>query len=425
MSTKEEAQNRQKILEQQKECQLAKAKAHINKLKEIDKTRPQYPQSQADKEKIIEGNSILANARKAKEAELDAAKDMEALLKYAKVVTIRDIQKQEHKDMEKAYKQKEEKLDLMMELERLKELKFQQEREHALKVERYKGARVIVDQIKEKEIRRLKEQEAKEQEGELMKRQIKLLQEEDQRNEEKKRLENERMAKEIENINKISALNRDKKKLKEKEEDLARLKYNMEKAKKEEELIAEKKRIQAEKEKETQKLREKQEKFADKQAMLDELRAKRAFEEEERKAREKELQELIKLEKQKKELIEGNEIQKIAKQKRLEEQALQDQKEYEYIIKKQLEDMEEERRMEEEKQKINYRNGADVKKQIADKAEKEKLKKRAVLEEGREIKQKLDEYKRTVERIKREKLAEMDKYHIEPKYRVDLEKYKI
>ena len=107
-------------------------------------------------------------------------------------------------------------------------------------------------------------------EGELMKKQIKALQDEDLRNEEKKRLENLRLAKEIENINKISELNRDKKRLQEKEEDLKRLKYNMEKAKKEEEEIAEKKRLQAQRERETQKMRERQEKFADKQALLDE-----------------------------------------------------------------------------------------------------------------------------------------------------------
>ena len=151
-----------------------------------------------------------------------------------------------------------------------------------------------------------------------MKRQIKAMQDEELRNEEKKRLENLRLAKEIENINKVSELNRGKKRLMEKEEDLKRLKYNMEKAKKEEEEIAEKKRIQIQKEKETQKLREKQEKFADKQALLDELRAKRAYEEAERKAREKELEEIQKLENQKKELIEGNEIQKVAKKKRLQ-----------------------------------------------------------------------------------------------------------
>ena len=51
-------------------------------------------------------------------------------------------------------------------------------------------------------------------------------------------------------------------------------------------------RIQAEKEHATQKLREKQEKAQDKQSVLDALRAKRAFEESERIARDKERKEL-------------------------------------------------------------------------------------------------------------------------------------
>ena len=64
---------------------------------------------------------------------------------------------------------------------------------------------------------------------------------------------------------------------------------SIEKAKKEEEELAERKRIRDEKEKETQRLREKQERAQDKQAELDAIRAKRAFEEAERKAREKEI----------------------------------------------------------------------------------------------------------------------------------------
>ena len=280
---------------QQKNCQLAKAKAHIEQLKQIDKKRPKYPITQGEKDKKIQGNSILSAAKKAKEDGLDATKEMDQLLKYAKVVSIRDLQKKEHIKMEKDFRDKEKKLDLMMELERLKELKYQQEVENDKKRKRLQSARVIKDQIKENEIKRLQEREMKVREGELMKRQIKAMQDEELRNEEKKRLENIRLAKEIENINKVSELNRDKKRLMEKEEDLKRLKYNMDKAKKEEEEIAEKKRIQIQKEKETQKLREKQEKFADKQALLDELRAKRAYEEAERKAREKELEEIQKL----------------------------------------------------------------------------------------------------------------------------------
>ena len=144
--------------------------------------------------------------------------------------------------MEQAYKEKENKLDLMMELERLKELKYQEDQEKEKLKNRLLSARVIKNQIRENEIKRLHEREQKRREGELMKRQIKAMQEEELRNEEKKRLENLRLAKEIENINKISELNKDKKRLMEKEEDIKRLKYNMEKAKKEEEEIAEKKR---------------------------------------------------------------------------------------------------------------------------------------------------------------------------------------
>ena len=51
ISAEEEFQNHQKILAQQKNCQLAKAKAHIEQLKQIDKKRPKYPITQGDKEK--------------------------------------------------------------------------------------------------------------------------------------------------------------------------------------------------------------------------------------------------------------------------------------------------------------------------------------------------------------------------------------
>ena len=425
ISAEDEIQNQRKILQQQKNCQLAKARAHVEQIKEIDKTRPKYPLTQGDRDKQFQGTSILAAAKRGKENGLDATKEMDQLLKYAKVVSIRDLQKKEHIDMENAYKAKENKLFLMMELERLKELKYQEEKEKEKHQQRLQSAKVIKNQIKENEIKRLQEREMKIREGELMKKQIKAMQDEELRNEEKKRLENLRLAKEIENINKISELNKDKKRLMEKEEDLKRLKYNMEKAKKEEEEIMEKKRLQAQKERETQKMREKQEKFADKQALLDELRAKRAYEEAEKKAREKEIEEMKKLERQKLELIEGNEWQKMAKKSRLQEQALADQKEYQDIIKKQIADMEEDRRQEEIRKNLYNSNGEALRRQMKEKYEKRRVLERGILEEGRRIKQEQDDYRKTLERNKKEKLDEMERYHIQPKYRVDLQKYKI
>ena len=88
------------------------------------------------KKNETQGNSILAAAKKAKENSLDATKEMETLLKYSKVVSIRDLQKEEHKRMERNFKEKEAKLDLMMELERLKELKFQEDKEKEERIKR-------------------------------------------------------------------------------------------------------------------------------------------------------------------------------------------------------------------------------------------------------------------------------------------------
>ena len=65
-------------------------------------------------------------------------------------------------------------------------------------------------------------------------------------------------------------------------------------------------------------------------------------------------------------------------------------------------------------------NGEAIRKQIKEKEEKRKMLERGVIEEGRQIKQELDGYKKTLERIKKEKLDEMERYHIDPKYRVDL-----
>ena len=51
--------------------------------------------------------------------------------------------------------------------------------------------------------------------------------------------------------------------------------------------------------------------------------------------------------------------------------------------------------------------------------------KRYKLEEGRILKQNQEKYLKTLQRIKEQKLKEMEKIGIKPKYRVDLKKIKI
>ena len=89
---------------------------------------------------------------------------MNQMVLYSKVVTIRDKQLEENKMLEQEWVSEQKKLDLMMEIERLKVLKEEEEREAKKAEARKKGAQVIVDQIQERTVQRMKEQEIRDKE---------------------------------------------------------------------------------------------------------------------------------------------------------------------------------------------------------------------------------------------------------------------
>lgn len=233
-------------------------------------------------------------AQKIIDENTDEAKEMNKLIQYAKAASIRDKQKEETKMIQQEYKKYNEKMDLMMEIERLKELQLMEDRERVRKEQQYAGSIVIVDQIKERDMERMKLLEQKEKEKIIMLRQVKDIEEEEIRNHELKKVQAGKLAKEVAETNIRAAEIKEKKKIEEKEFELKIHEYNVNKIKKDEEEIAEKKRIQEEKEKEVQKLRERQERAQDKQSELDYIRAKRAFEDAERQARDKARKELEK-----------------------------------------------------------------------------------------------------------------------------------
>lgn len=78
---------------------------------------------------------------------------------YSKVVTIRDKQLQENKQLEHEWIEEQKRLDIMMEIERLKGLKVSEEREVVKKEAQKKGALVIIDQIQERERERVRQRE--------------------------------------------------------------------------------------------------------------------------------------------------------------------------------------------------------------------------------------------------------------------------
>ena len=70
---------------------------------------------------------------------------MNQMVLYSKVVTIRDKQLEENKRLESEYIEEQKKLDLMMEIERLKVLQEEEEREVRKAQASKQGAQVIID----------------------------------------------------------------------------------------------------------------------------------------------------------------------------------------------------------------------------------------------------------------------------------------
>ena len=76
---------------------------------------------------------------------MDDVKQMNQMVLYSKVVTIRDKQLEENKRLEQEWIEEQKKLDLMMEIERLKVLQEEEEREVRKLAARKQGAQVIID----------------------------------------------------------------------------------------------------------------------------------------------------------------------------------------------------------------------------------------------------------------------------------------
>jgi hypothetical protein len=143
-----------------------------------------------------------------------------------------------------------------------------------------------------------------------------------------------KMIAEVEVANKRAIEVKEQRKNEEKNLEQQIVEYNRAKAQREEEKQAELKRIKEEKEREVARLRELQEKAADRQAEIDALRAKRAFEEGERAAREKERRDLEHKQKVLKDMEEARQRQFFERETRLAEQAKQERDEFLRIIQK-------------------------------------------------------------------------------------------
>ena len=350
-------------------------------------------------------------------------KQFDQICRKAKIATIWDRQMEERKMMEGMYLNKEKRLDEMMELERLKEIKFIEEREKFNKNNKIKSQKAVIEQIQDNDFERNKKREEIEREKILMLRQLEKMKEEDKKIIAMKKIEKQEKIKEFVHALDIMAQAKKKKILEEKEEDLKIKKFNLEKDAQEEKLLQEKKRIALEREREAQALREKQEKQNDKLDEVNEARARKAMLEEEIKEKKKMEEENLKRQKRIKEMVESNDLMLKIK-KSLGEKEIEKDKE---IIDK----MNLENQKEEEEEKIKKRikmekmieNKIELEKQIMNKEQREKNKRKKELEEGKKILKEQDNYLKSLEEIRQQKIKELKDLNIKDAYIVPLEKY--
>jgi len=133
----------------------------------------------------------------------------------------------------------------------------------------------------------MKEQEVRDKERLELLNNIDRMKKEDEDAQRAKRERVNTLMKQAAEANAQALIEKEKRRQEEKDEEQEIIKYMKDRDQREHEAQLEQQRIKEEKEREIQRLRELQEKAADRQAEIDALRAKRAFEEGERQAREK------------------------------------------------------------------------------------------------------------------------------------------
>merc|ERR1719310_505524 len=370
-------------------------------------------------------NSVLERAKQMLDEDIDDVKHMNQMMLYSKIVTIRDAQIQEKRSVQAEKEEEERQLDTMMEIERLKALQMYEEREKSRLEDQRRGAGVIIEQIKDRQAQRMREEEQRDQERAFILRQIDALKQEEVEQAKAKKVAANRLMQEVNEANTAAMKIKEEKMLAEKLEEQKIIEYQENKEARERELEEEKARLAAEKELETAKLRARQEKAQDKAAEMDALRAKRAMEAAERAARQKEKAEKDKQDAMNADLKEARSQQQAEKERRLGEQAKFERDEFERIIEVQMQQEEAERARQEEEHMMRIQHSQELRKQIAGREEKAYQERRDFLEEGNAVRSSIGNERKKLEKIKSRKIEELKKTGVPEKYWAELARKKI
>lgn len=270
----------------EKEKKARDRKTKMIALEEVAKKNSQKTESQVIKEARDQAIKDMAEEKQIHGS--DVVKLLSTLGTRAAAFTIRDVQKQDKVRREQVESEHERRLDMMMEVDRIKDLQRREDEENVKRSKRYEDRKVITEQIEERRRTKLIAAEAREQENNAMRKMVEKYAEDDRATAAKRQKEIERSRLEVVAANDNAIERKRGAAQREIDEMNDILRYQAQQdaklALREEE---EARREHAKKEAQA-KLLASQEKSQNKQAEIDELRARRAVEARERKVREQE-----------------------------------------------------------------------------------------------------------------------------------------
>ncbi|KAF0690503.1 Aste57867_18093 [Aphanomyces stellatus] len=363
-----------------------------------------------EKEEIRKRAAIL------KDQAHDSVKLMKTLGARAAAFTIRDEQIKRKQAIEEDEEAQNEKINVMMEIDRLEGLKRQEDVAEEKKLKRMHDRKVLEEQIQERRVFKDKEQKLIEKEGEEMLEKIRQAQRDEEQREKDKVSRSQKSMEEVLKFNEAAM----KKKAEQARlialEDEKVVEYQKKKAEDARLREEEENRKRQEAELRCAKLRSTQERAANEKAQLDELRAKRAVEARERAAREADLAQERKLKKEAEELRVSREAQAMHRQRSKIQEALQQKQEYENIIAQVEQDKKQFQDREEDLSKKRTAHRVALQKQIEEKQRLVKEKFARVQLEGKALKEEYAQELQKLENIRIQEVSELEAAGVNPSY---------
>eukprot|EP00607_Mallomonas_marina_P006858 CAMPEP_0182427666 /NCGR_PEP_ID=MMETSP1167-20130531/18959_1 /TAXON_ID=2988 /ORGANISM="Mallomonas Sp, Strain CCMP3275" /LENGTH=495 /DNA_ID=CAMNT_0024610065 /DNA_START=74 /DNA_END=1561 /DNA_ORIENTATION=+ len=372
-------------LKEEKEQKARERKERMLMLEEQAKRHAK--KSDVELEAEARAEAIRNSAKEKMNADADLQKMLNTLSARAAAFTIRDQQVQDKRRIESEEEEYEKRMDLVMELDRLKDLARREEEENKKRGKRVEAKKVIVDQIDERHRTKLLEAEAREQENLQMRALMQKYEEEDKSAAERRRIEVEKSKLEVLQANEEAIRRKQQNKVHEKMEVEEVLRYqamkDAELAKREEEEML----LERQKKERQAKLLAMQERSQNKQAELDELRARRAAETRERDARRRDKEEA---EKKRTEMLRlQDDRARQAQSKREKEEKLKNEQDEQFLKTLAYTELIAEREKEEEQKKKNAakQHRDHILRQIEEAEAKRKRDRASKFEEGAKLRE--------------------------------------